>query len=105
MSQFVYVDPDAAEDEEPLMMLPTDMALKTDEAFAPWVKKYAEDKDLFFDHFSKAFAKLIELGIQRDEKGVVINTDNKLGGYVSAPKKSNVATGPPKPKGPLRPRL
>jgi peroxiredoxin len=96
MTQFVYEDPDAEEDEEPLMMLPTDMALSTDPSFAPWVKKYADDKDLFFDHFAKAFAKLVELGIQRDAQGVVTNTDNRLGGYVSAPKKSNTATGPPR---------
>lgn len=103
MSQFVYVDPDAEEDEEPLMMLPTDMALKTDPAFRPWVEKYANDQELFFDHFSKAFAKLIELGIQRDAQGNVTNSDNRLGGYVSAPKKNNVATGPPKPD--IRARL
>ena len=105
MSQFVYVDPDAEKDEEPLMMLPTDMALKTDSSFNPWVQKYAKDKDLFFDHFSKAFAKLIELGIKRDAHGNIINSDNQLGGYVSAPRKSNVATGPSKPKAELRARL
>jgi peroxiredoxin len=96
MTQFVYEDPDAEEDEEPLMMLPTDMSLLTDPAFAPWVKRYAEDKELFFDHFSKVFAKLIELGIRRDAQGAVTNTDGTLGGYVSAPKKSNTATGPPR---------
>lgn len=105
MTQFVYEDPDAEEDEEPLMMLPTDMALKTDPAFLPWVQRYAEDKELFFDHFAKVFAKLVELGIRRDAKGNVINTDNLLGGYVSAPKKSNVATGPSKAKGEPRARL
>ncbi|KAJ5349248.1 Plant ascorbate peroxidase [Penicillium brevicompactum] len=96
MSQFVYEDPDADEDEEPLMMLPTDMALSTDPSFAPWVKRYAEDKELFFDHFAKVFAKLIELGIRRDAQGAVTNTDGTLGGYVSAPKKSDTATGPPR---------
>ena len=87
------------------MMLPTDMALKTDPAFLPWVQRYAEDKELFFDHFAKVFAKLLELGIKRDAKGNVINTDNLLGGYLSAPKKSNVATGPSKDKGEPRARL
>jgi cytochrome c peroxidase len=105
MTQFVYEDPDAEDEEEPLMMLPTDMALKTDPAFLPWVQRYAEDKELFFDHFAKVFAKLLELGIKRDAKGNVINTDNLLGGYVSAPKKSNVATGPSKDKGEPRARL
>ncbi|KAJ5623575.1 heme-binding peroxidase [Penicillium lividum] len=105
MTQFVYEDPEAEEGEEPLMMLPTDMALKTDPAFLPWVQKYAEDKDLFFDHFAKVFAKLIELGIQRDAKGVILNTDNMMGGYVSAPKKSNTPTGPIKKKSEPRARL
>ncbi|KAL5332720.1 putative heme-binding peroxidase [Aspergillus crustosus] len=97
VSQFVYVDPEAEDHEEPLMMLPTDIALRDDDAFRPWVEKYADDKELFFDHFAKAFAKLIELGIQRDESGKVVNTDNVKGGYFSAPKKSDVATGPPRP--------
>ncbi|PWY80989.1 cytochrome c peroxidase mitochondrial precursor [Aspergillus eucalypticola CBS 122712] len=107
MSQFVYEDPDAEEGDELLMMLPTDIALKTDPSFRQWVEKYAEDKDLFFDHFAKVFAKLVELGIRRDEKGVVLNTDNVKGGYISAPKKSNTPTGPPKkPKAePVRARL
>jgi len=50
---------------EELMMLPTDMALIDDPVFRGWVEKYAEDKDLFYDHFSKAFAKLVELGVDR----------------------------------------
>ncbi|KKK14005.1 hypothetical protein P175DRAFT_0503950 [Aspergillus ochraceoroseus IBT 24754] len=99
MSQFVHEDPDLADgddddEEEPLMMLPTDIALRDDPAFRPWVEKYANDKDLFFDHFAKVFAKLIELGIRRDANDNILNTDNVKGGYVSAPKKSNVATGP-----------
>jgi catalase (peroxidase I) len=38
------------------------MALMSDEAFKPWVEKYAADEQLFFDDFSKAFAKLIANG-------------------------------------------
>ena len=87
------------------MMLPTDIALITDPSFKQWVERYADDKDLFFDHFSKVFAKLIELGIQRDEKDVIVNTDNVKGGYVSAPKKSSTATGPEKKKDEVRARL
>ncbi|KAL4779700.1 putative heme-binding peroxidase [Aspergillus varians] len=105
VSQFVYVDPEAEDDEEPLMMLPTDVSLRDDPAFRPWVEKYAEDKDLFFDHFTKAFAKLVELGIQRDASGTVINTDNVKGGYISAPKKSDQPTGPPRPDRSQRSRL
>ncbi|KAL1985476.1 hypothetical protein VTN96DRAFT_7919 [Rasamsonia emersonii] len=87
VKQFSYVDPDVPEDEkqEPLMMLPTDMALASDPKFLPWVKKYAEDKDLFFEHFAKAFAKLLELGIRRDANGNIINTDRQRGGSIPAP--------------------
>ncbi|EEH50243.2 uncharacterized protein PADG_06322 [Paracoccidioides brasiliensis Pb18] len=89
VKQFNYVDPDVSEDEkdQPLMMLPTDMALLSDPVFAKWVKVYAEDKEMFFSHFAKVFAKLLELGIRRDAQGRVINTDDTLGGYISAPKK------------------
>ncbi|KAF5209907.1 heme peroxidase [Clavispora lusitaniae] len=54
------------EDDETnsFMMLPTDMALKEDSGFLKYVKQYAEDQDLFFADFSKAFAKLLEKGIE-----------------------------------------
>lgn len=69
---------------EELMMLPTDMALIDDPEFRKWVERYADDKELFYDHFSKAFAKLIELGVDRS------------GGdpYESAPKKDNKPGAP-----------
>jgi peroxiredoxin len=77
MSQFWDTD-------EELMMLPTDMALVQDPTFREWVVKYAEDKDLFYRDFSKAFAKLLELGIRRDKNGVAhVNLLNKLNNPVS----------------------
>ncbi|KAI1141882.1 heme peroxidase [Hypoxylon sp. FL0543] len=95
VEQFVYVEEDADTDgEEELMMLPTDMALLSDAAFRPWVEKYAEDKELFFEHFAQVFAKLLELGIRRDAGGRVVNEENVAEGYRSAPKKSDVATAP-----------
>jgi len=51
-----------------LMMLPADLALLSDPRFAPWVKKYAEDSDLWFTDFAAAFAKLLELGVPREER-------------------------------------
>jgi hypothetical protein len=45
-----------------LMMLPTDMALKTDPKFRPFAELYARDQDAFFADFAKAFAKLLALG-------------------------------------------
>jgi len=86
VKQFAYYDEDS---ETELMMLPTDMALLADKGFAPWVRKYGEDKDLFYRDFAKVFSKLLELGIERDAQGNVTNTDNEFGGYKSAPKKSN----------------
>lgn len=46
-----------------LMMLPTDMALVQDEDFKPYVQKYAESQDKFFEDFSKVVVKLFELGV------------------------------------------
>ncbi|KAL1297309.1 hypothetical protein AAFC00_004860 [Neodothiora populina] len=92
VKQFVHYDEDL---DEEIMMLPTDLALIHDEAFAPWVKKYAKDKDLFYKDFAAAFAKLLELGISRDADGRITNSDNVKGGYHAAPKKSGK---PGKPK-------
>jgi len=91
VEQFMNYDEDS---DTELMMLPTDMALQTDAHFSPWVKKYAEDKDIFFRDFSKVFAKLLELGIQRDEEGRITNADNEVGGYIAAPKKRNTPGKP-----------
>ncbi|KAE9367582.1 class II peroxidase [Stipitochalara longipes BDJ] len=88
VKQFVNYDEDTGSE---LMMLPTDIALTQDNAFRPWVELYARDKERFFEDFSKVFAKLVELGIQRDENGLVMNTDNERGGYHSAPKKKSTA--------------
>jgi peroxiredoxin len=85
IEQFVNYDEDS---ETELMMLPTDMTLRRDPAFLKWVELYARDKDRFFEDFSAVFAKLLELGIARDAQGNVTNSDNVLGGYHSAPKKS-----------------
>ncbi|WPH00245.1 Hypothetical protein R9X50_00306800 [Acrodontium crateriforme] len=84
--QFVYYDEDAGEE---LMMLPTDLALLSDPSFRYWVEIYAKDREVFFADFARAFDKLMELGIQRDASGKVVNTDNIKGGYLSAPKKSD----------------
>lgn len=91
IKQFAAVDPVT---EEELMMLPTDMALVADPEFKKYVELYAKDKDVFFQDFSRAFARLMELGIKRDEEGHVTNTDNEKGGYVSAPLKRDVVGRP-----------
>lgn len=50
-----------------LMMLPTDRALVADATFSKFVDEYAENKDVFFRDFADAFAKLLELGVKRDQ--------------------------------------
>lgn len=62
---------------EELMMLPTDMALRTDPQFRVWSELYAKDEQAFFKDFAAAYAKLLALGcpeqcdpnkVQRKEK-------------------------------------
>jgi catalase (peroxidase I) len=44
------------------------MALKEDPSFRVWVEKYARDEQLFFDHFANAFARLLSLGCDGQQK-------------------------------------
>jgi hypothetical protein len=48
-----------------LMMLPTDMVLRTDPQFRIYAEMYAKDEALFFKDFGEAFAKLLHLGVQQ----------------------------------------
>lgn len=57
-------------DDDELMMLPTDMALVEDPTFKKYVDLYASDKKLFFKDFSDAFSKLLELGVRNPEQVV-----------------------------------
>jgi cytochrome c peroxidase len=45
------------------MMLPSDIFLLADPELKKWVQAYCKDEDLFFEHFSSAFSKLLELGV------------------------------------------
>merc|ERR1711871_939050 len=65
------------------MMLPTDMALMSDDKFRPFVEKYAEDEELFFSDFQAAFAKLISNGCS-EECQPKEEDPKKLAGDVSA---------------------
>jgi len=47
-----------------LTMLPADIALLTDPKFKKYVDLYADNEDKFFEDFSKAFSKLLELGVK-----------------------------------------
>jgi len=55
--EFQYTDP-----TDTLVMLPSDMALIEDPDFRPWVERYAEDQQAFFDDFAMAYGKLMALG-------------------------------------------
>ncbi|KAJ3101447.1 hypothetical protein HK100_004544 [Physocladia obscura] len=57
------------DEDEQIMMLPTDMALLWDDAFRSIVEEYKDDQDLFFRDFSDAFARLLELGVARSNDG------------------------------------
>jgi len=46
-----------------LMMLPTDMALKTDPKFRVYAELYAKDEEAFFRDFAASFGKLLTLGV------------------------------------------
>jgi catalase (peroxidase I) len=48
-----------------LMMLPTDMALKTDPEFRKYAEMYAKDEELFFRDFAAALDKLFSLGTKQ----------------------------------------
>lgn len=50
-----------------IMMLPSDYALRQDPKYLVYVKKYANDQDLFFEDFKNVYVKLIERGITFDE--------------------------------------
>jgi L-ascorbate peroxidase len=45
-----------------LLRLPSDEALLSDSGMRQWVEKFAKDKQVFFEEYSKAHQKLSELG-------------------------------------------
>jgi len=58
-----------------LMMLPTDLCLKTDPQFRVWAEKYANDEQLFFNDFAAAFSKLLHLGAPSHPAPVLTEVD------------------------------
>ncbi|KAI8868713.1 heme peroxidase, partial [Ramicandelaber brevisporus] len=49
--------------DKSLMMLPGDMAFRDDSDFKKYVEIYAKDEGKFFEDFSAAYVKLLELGV------------------------------------------
>jgi len=62
-----------------LMMLPTDMAIKTDPALRAHAEKYAKDEKLFFRDFAKAFGKLLSLGTNPVPKKTAASPEEEAG--------------------------
>jgi catalase (peroxidase I) len=46
----------------PYLKTPSDLALLNDDGMRKWVEAFANDENLFFDHFTSAYQKLSELG-------------------------------------------
>jgi len=66
------------------MMLPTDMALKTDPEFRVYAELYAKDQDAFFKDFADAFAKLISLGTKEQPEPTSTEIDEASAGFREA---------------------
>ena len=47
-----------------IMMLPSDLVLIQDTEFKKYVELYKKDEKQFFDDFTVAFSKLLELGVR-----------------------------------------
>jgi hypothetical protein len=60
-----------------LMMLPTDMAIKTDPAFVQYAREYAKDEELFFKDFRSAFARLLANGTAQSPDTVSVDPEEQ----------------------------
>ena len=58
-----------------LMMLPTDMALRTDPVFKRYARMYADDEKRFMNDFSAAYSKLLALNTKPIDKGPLSKKD------------------------------
>ncbi|KAL5476484.1 CCP1_1 [Sanghuangporus weigelae] len=59
--------PKQLQDKKTGTLLPTDYVLAQDKSFKKYVKQYADDQDVIFNDFSKAFSKLLELGVPENQ--------------------------------------
>jgi cytochrome c peroxidase len=69
-----------------LVMLPTDMALKTDPVFSKIAREYADNQDAFFADFAMAFSKLIHNGCK--------NKPPEIGAAASCPRSASSSSCP-----------
>ena len=49
-------------DKSKYMLLESDLALADNSDTRQWVEAYAQDQDLFFEHYAEAHVKMSELG-------------------------------------------
>lgn len=70
-----YVD----KNNDTVMMLPIELDMWNDKSFRKYIQLYAKDQDKFYEDFTKAFKKLIELGVpfKGDEKEYVFEPINQ----------------------------
>jgi cytochrome c peroxidase len=54
-------------EKEDLIMLPSDIALMIDPDFCKYVQVYASSQDAWFSDFARAFEKMLELGVKREQ--------------------------------------
>lgn len=59
-----------------------ELLLLEDEEMRRYVQMYADDQNLFFEHYANAHVKLSELGQEEHLLSEFSETDNKEGGYV-----------------------
>ncbi len=65
---------DITEQSDPeLLVMETDDVLVKDEAFRPFVQKYAADQDAFFKDYTEAALKLSELGVEWENDPFTLN--------------------------------
>ncbi|KAK9820776.1 hypothetical protein WJX74_001733 [Apatococcus lobatus] len=65
---------DITEQKDPeLLVMETDDVLVKDDAFRPYVQKYAADQNAFFSDYAEAAIKLSELGVEWENEPFVLN--------------------------------
>lgn len=57
-----------------LMMLPTDMALRTDHVFRRYARMYADDEERFLKDFAVAYSKLLALNTKPKKNAAITNS-------------------------------
>ena len=69
LSSWTWCLQDITEQSDPeLLVMETDDVLVKDDAFRPYVQKYAKDQDAFFKDYIPAALKLSELGVEWDSE-------------------------------------